>query len=107
MCCTWFFMIFFQFQFINGGDIDQLVQKKVFLPWSVRVHLACDVSKGLRYLHSLGIFHRDLTAKVGVARCFVAIFSEYHARSSEHQLNLSLLFFFDRLLLHAARKFRW
>lgn len=50
-------------EFLNGGDIDQLVQKKVFLSWLVRVRLAYDVSKGLKYLHSKGIFHRDLTAK--------------------------------------------
>ena len=34
------------------------------LPWSTRISIAQDISNGLSYLHSQGIFHRDLTSKV-------------------------------------------
>ena len=33
-------------------------------PWSDRITLANDINEGLSYLHSSGIFHRDLTSKV-------------------------------------------
>lgn len=51
-------------EYINGGDLDQLVQRKSeYLSWKTRIKLAIDTSKGLQYLHNIGIFHRDLTAK--------------------------------------------
>ena len=34
------------------------------LPWATRISIAQDISNGLSYLHSQGIFHRDLTSKV-------------------------------------------
>nr|XP_002121616.3 fatty acyl-CoA synthetase and RNA processing-associated kinase 1-like [Ciona intestinalis] len=57
-------------EYINGGDLDQLVTKKgVVLPWKQRMKLSKDVASGMSYLHSVGIFHRDLTAK----NCLVRI----------------------------------
>lgn len=55
-------------QYMNGGTLEQLLSSPEPLSWPVRLHLALDIAQGLRYLHAKGVFHRDLTSKVGWPR---------------------------------------
>ena len=47
------------------GNLEDVVADDTEpLPWSLRMKLAHDISKGMSYLHSVGVIHRDLASKV-------------------------------------------
>ncbi|KAG8507588.1 Dual specificity testis-specific protein kinase 2 [Galemys pyrenaicus] len=50
-------------QYYDFGNLEQLLARNLNLTWTVRVKLAYDIAKGVKYLHMIGIFHRDLTSK--------------------------------------------
>ena len=51
-------------EYVAGGNLEQLIlDLTTNLPYSVRVELALHIAKGLLYLNSQGMFHRDLTSK--------------------------------------------
>uniref|UniRef100_A0A087XYP8 dual-specificity kinase n=1 Tax=Poecilia formosa TaxID=48698 RepID=A0A087XYP8_POEFO len=68
-------------EYINGGNLEQLLDSDLYLSWSARVGLSLDIARGLEYLHSKGIFHRDLTSKNCLVRCengtFTAVVGDF------------------------------
>ncbi|ELU18904.1 hypothetical protein CAPTEDRAFT_133079 [Capitella teleta] len=51
-------------EFINGGSLEELLaDDTTHLPWPKRILMATHTARGMCYLHSQGIMHRDLTSK--------------------------------------------
>jgi serine/threonine protein kinase len=76
-------------EFINGGSLEEILQDRSFaLPWVMRGNIAHDISKGMAYLHSKGVFHRDLTSK----NCLVQINSEVYTRTVVADFGLAAKF---------------
>ncbi len=53
---VWYFVM----EYVDGVNLATLVQQRQRVNWRQAVHIASDVTRGLRAIHNAGILHRDV-----------------------------------------------